>query len=107
MGVSGELHTLNFYPDVYRIGSRMGFRTGLDTSEKIYVAPSGNRSTTVHPVASSRRIKVMTFVMEFYLFYELVEVFEHGRGDGITCRPQRSLLGNVTKSSVRKLLSHP
>ena len=77
-----------FYPDVYWIGSHMGFWTGLDTSEKVSVAPSGNRSTTVHPVASWRRIKVMTFVMEFYLFSKLVELFKQGPGDGITWRPQ-------------------
>lgn len=77
-----------FYPDVYWRGSRMGFWIGLDTKEKISVAPPGNLSTTVHPVASSRRMKVMTFVMEFYLFSELVEVFKQFPGDGITCRPQ-------------------
>lgn len=70
----------------------MDSRDGLDNSKKMSVAPRGNRSTTVHPVASSRRMKVMTFVMEFYVFSELVEAIKQGPGDGIAYRPQGSLL---------------
>ena len=70
----------------------MDSRAGLDTSEKISVAPRGNRSTTVHPVASSRRIKLTTFVMELYVFSELVEAINTRPGDGVTCWPRGSLL---------------